>query len=468
MTTLGRWILVLCLSSVSYGAISVKNAKQNCTASPCTVSSTTAANFFVIGTDTSTLPTAANVKIGSQAATKVGCELRSTAVSNICAWVVTSLTGSQTSLTCASCGTINALIGIELTGVDTNYLDAFVPCFTAGTNPCNVSDALVSLGSVFVPGWSNEFIYYQANCSGSATTVTGTNITLTTAVPNGEPNGQGTITSSGSTLTLTSNCGNGPAGSFVLAIKGSGATQNLTSNLAYQDYSAEGTSGSNTVTAFAANANDFMVIVPWCISTCTISTLTYGSQSATCPATAKGVSDANTGMGFICFIAQVTAAGSATLTFTPGGSPSDFQVMYYDFVPSSQQNAIAHDTDAFAQCASGCSGTTVTTPSITPAITGELLFHFLNQHGHAAGLGASAPIWNCNAFMGSSETQNCRTVTTVNQGAWILNSASGSTAANALLQTTGDTWQSLISAFKYTSSIAGNVILRGTLLGVLP
>lgn len=449
---MGKILALLLFSLPSFGAISVVNAKQNCTATPCTVTSTTAGNFFLIGTDSSTKPTAANVKLGTQTSTLVGCELRSTAVSNICAWVITSVSGSQTSVTCTSCGTVNAIIGLELSGIDaTHYLDSFVPCFGASTR-CNENGS-ATIGSFFTPGYSSDFIFYQGNCSGSSSSITASGITLTTAFPNGEPNGQGIVTSTSQiSMAMDSACGHG--GAYVVALKGSGASQTSTSNLAYQDYTATATSGSLTLTAYAANAGDLMIAIPWCLPTCTISTLSYGSQNFTC--NANGVSDSNTGEGFICSITSVTAAGSATLTFTPGGSPSQYQVLYID-IPLSGQTTIAYDTSAFANCASSCSeGTTITLPSITPT-TGDLLLNFINTQHHVTGY--TSP-WGCNAYLGSGETLSCFTVSTVNGIGNVLNASSGSTSANATILDSNDPYQSLIAAFKYTSTATGNARRR--------
>lgn len=446
-------LALLCLALSARASISVVNAKQTCTASPCTVTSTTAGHFFVIGTDSSALPTAANVKLGSQAATKVGCELKSTSVSNICTWIITSVTGSQTSVTCTSCGTINALIGIELSGIDaTNYLDSFDPCFSAISEVCQGNNVGATIGSQFVPGFSNDFIYYQGNCSASATTVTGTGITLTTGLPNGEPNGQGVVTTN-SQITIKSNC-SGTGGAFILALKGSGATQTSTANLAYQDHSPEATTGSATITGYAANAGDFFMIHAWCLSTCGTGTLSYGSQSATC-ATGGGT-NANAGENFVCWVNGVTAAGSATVTFTPTGSPTNFQVDYQDWVLSGQ-TAIAHDTDATpANCASACSeGTTVTTPSITPT-TGSLLINAVSTQHHVTGVSGS---WGCFAFMNTgTETNSCQLLTTVNQVAWIQNASSGATAAATTILDTNDPFQSVISSFKFSSTAPSGVV----------
>src|SRR6185437_14789467 len=322
-------LALLCCYGRANASITIVHAKQNCTATPCTVTSTTTGDFFQIHTDSSLQPTLANVKLGSQAASaKIGCEWKTGAAASpswICAWVITSVTGSQTSLTCTSCGTINALAGVELSGIDsTNYLDAFVPCFSAISEVCQGNNAGSTIGSQFIPGWSNEYIFYAGNCSTSATTNTGTGITLTSAFPNGEPNGQGVVTTS-SQITIKSNC-SGNGGAYLLALKGSGSTQNLVANLAYQDHSSEVTTGSATVTAYAANAGDWLIIHPWCLSSCTISTLTYGTQSATC--SAGGGANANAGENYICWIPGHTAAGSAPLTFTPRGSPTHLPVDY--------------------------------------------------------------------------------------------------------------------------------------------
>lgn len=454
-----KLLIVFLLCSPMWATISVVHAKQNCTATPCTVTSTTAANFFLIGTDTASEPTAAHVTLGSQTSTAVSCEWRSAgSPSWICAWVITSVTGGQTSVACSDCGKVNALIGIELSGIDTvNYRDAFMPCYQAGgTSPCNDGPTGASIGIPYAPSYSNEFIYFQANCQGIATTVTGTGVSLTASFPSGEPNAYGVIASA-SSLTVTSNCNNAPDGAFVLGLKGAGASLSLNGNLAYQDYTAVNTSGNATITAYVANVGDFVGIVPWCLPSCTnpqTSGLTLGSQSATCSATASGVSSSNTGQGWICYVLSANTAGANTITYTPGGSPTQYQLIYQDFVLGGT-TAMSHDVDAVAHCDSGCSeGTTVTTPSITPSSTGELLLNFVTTLGHTTGVSGS---WGCFAFVGSGDTLDCWPVTTINMPSWILSSASGSTSSSTTILNSNDPFQSIISAFKYSNTAGGAV-----------
>lgn len=437
--------LVLLLGLPAAGAISVVHAKQNCTATPCTVTSTTASNFFVIGTDSSTLPTAANVKLGTQTSTKIACEFLSAGVSNICTWVITSVTGAQTSLTCTSCGTINAIVGVELSGVDASYLDVWIPCYSAAGALCQSNNAGTSVGFKFTPGWSNEFIFFMGNCNTSASTVTGTGITLTSAFPNSEPNAQGTITSA-SAIQITNNCGSTPAGSFLLAIKGAGASQNATANIAYQEYGAVATTGNATVVGTVANVGDTILIHAWCLPSCTITTLTLGATNATCAP--GGGSNTNAGEVFICWVLSAGAAGTGqTITFTPGGSPTQWQVFYTDVVPSSS-NTMSHDQDASANCQSSCSeGATVSTPSITTTV-GYFLDNFVSTLNHANGVTGS---WGCNAYTQiSGDSAVCQVVSTKNQAAWIKNTTGATTAASTTALVSNDPFQSVMTSFKFS------------------
>jgi hypothetical protein len=228
-------------------------------------------------------------------------------------------------------------------------------------------------------------------------------------------------------------------------------------------YSTQVTSGSATVTAQIQNVGDLVLLFPWCISTCTISTLTLGAQSATCDI--LGSSNASAGQPNICHVIANTS-GALTVTFTPGGSPSGWQVAYQDFSLSGQ-TSVAFDLSATSNCSSGCSeGTTVTLPSITPSVTGELLANFVTTLNHGSGPHSGSPQWSCYMYLSGANIGTCQMPTTQNDAAWIVRSASGATTANMNILTNNDPYQSLIAAYKFTSTAPVACAQSMTLLGL--
>lgn len=433
--------LLLCASLWAAPAIT---HRYNVTSAPVTLTALGTAHTVVAAIDASVVPASVHVTGGtggSQALTQWGSALINSS-SHVSWWVLNTSGASagETSLTCTTCGTVNAVHAWEISGTNTtNPVDKLVICTSPGF--CNQPSNVLT----FNPGFSAEAILYAGNCSGSASSVTATGVTLTTAFPNGEPGGDG-ITSAAGTITISPDSGCGGVGNTILGVQGAEATQACTWDASYFDYSAAGNSTAHpTISATSTQAGDLIAIAAWCISGCSTGTMAVGSDSATFAAQ-TGVSNASTGQPFIAY--DVTsAAGPQTITWTPTGTWTQDQIAYYDFVPS-QGCTISHDVDATpAICTSSCSSP-ITSPSITPT-QGDLLFNFTPVFSHATGVGGS---WVCNDYTQAGETASCFFVTTVNVSPYILSAPSGSTANNVTQLVSTAAWQGIISAFKLTGS----------------
>lgn len=428
------------------------------TSSPLTVTSTTAGNVVVAMTSSTNTPSAPS--LGSQTMTKAFCVAHAFSAGPLedCTWYVTSATGSQTSVACSSCTGTNFIAEGEASGAVSPFIDYFQACTSDG-GQCQTNGAGSVVGITYNPGYTSEAIMFGSSCSGNSGTPTSTNITLTTALPNSNPIGWGVSSGTGLVaMTPTPPCDS--ADGMAIGVVGN-STQNMTANHAFQCASAETTTGSITQTCQVAHSGDLFLAPAWCLSSCTISTFTLGSQNLTCPGgNATGVSDANTGQPTVCYVVT-TASGSLTLTFTPGGSPSEYQVIGFD-IPISAQSTIAYDKAAFSNCASSCSeGTTITTPSFT-ASAGEQLFNFTVNQFHTTGFGGS---WGCYVFAETStSTDTCFTPTTENGLAWITNSGSGSVSADATIISSDAPFQSIIVGFTQTSTVGGGT----TIIPALP
>lgn len=422
----------------------------NGTSATLTVTSTTAGNpVVVMESSNGSSPT---MKLGTQSMTQYGAcvpHLYSGGTLYDCGfWVVA--TGGQTTVTCTGCTSPNFMAEGEVSGAGTPYIDTLQECTSYGFL-CQVNGAGSVVGVTHNPGYSSEALMFISSCSGSTGTPTFTNLTSTShAQPNGNTVGWG-ISSGTSTVAMSPTSACNSADGLGIGVIGAGATQQLTSNQAFQSDSAIATSGSIALTVHVANTGDLFIAPVWCISTCTITTLTLGSQSLTCPSGAQGVSSANTGKAFLCYVVTNTQ-GTLTLTFTPGGSPSQYQALGFD-MPLSGQTSIAYDTAAVDHCDSGCTeGTNVTTPSLTASGTGELFVNFVSTEHHATGFGGS---WGCNIFSQvSGDIETCFAVGTVNAFGWIANASSATVAANATILDNDDPFQSIVAAFKYSSTIA--------------
>ncbi len=404
-----------------------------------------------MGIITSSSAVPASVTLGSQTATQLGACTPAVSSMVNCAFYIASETGGQTSVTCNTCGTINYIASGEWSGVSASHaVDYLTECASAVTTVCQMNAAATIVGLQYSPGYSSEGVMWGFTCSSSSSTPTSSGVTnLVTAVPGGNPIAWGNT--SGTTLaqvTPTSGCQvtNGVAFGFV----GSGATQQLTSNVNYVDYTPVETSGSATLTAHIANVGDLFIAVPWGIPSFALGTLTLGSQTFTCPASAQGASSSLTGMTYVCYLIT-TSSGAQTLTFTPSGSPTQFQINYAD-ISLSGNNSFSLDQAAFAQCQASCTeGTTVTTPTVTPTATGSLVLNMVNAYRHTAGIGGS---WQCYAYLGASEDGACWTGGTINLLDWIINSAAGSVSPNTTLTASDDEFESIVLVGKYTSTLA--------------
>jgi len=421
------------------------------TAATLTVTSTTAGNTVVVivGSNGAT----PSVVLGAQSMTQLGAcvpHLYSGGTLYDCAFYVGSATGTQILATCTGCTSPNFMMEGEWSGTVSPYVEGPNEC-TSYAARCQVNGAAAVVGIPFNPGYSSEGFQAIASCSGSSGTPTGSTFAFT-GTPNGNPVAWGTTTGTGQIAMIpTSGCGS--ADGMMVGIIGSGSTQQLTSNQAFQSDSALCTSGACTLTVHVANTGDLFIAPLWCITTCTTGTIALGSQTMTCPSGATGVSDANTGQGRVCYVVTNTQ-GALTLSWTPGGSPTQYQVLGFD-MPISGQTTVAYDTAAFSNCASGCSyGSTYTLPSLTAAGSGELFVSFGYTAHHATT--PNSP-WGCYIYnQVSGDIQQCTAVSTVNLFSWISAAGSATEAANFGVLDANDPVGSIVAAFEFSSTVSGH------------
>jgi hypothetical protein len=429
----------------------------NGTAATLTISSTTSGNPVVVMVSSNGATPSVSLSSPTQAMTELGSpvpHLYSGGTLYDAVFYVTSATGGQTTATCTGCTSPNAMAEGEASGVGAPYIDTGMNACTSYNERCQVNGAATAVGVTYNPGYSSEAVMALSSCSNSSGTPTFTNLTSTSsALPNSNAVGWG-ISSGASQVAMISTSGCGSADGLIVGVVGSGATQQLTSNQAFQSDAAVKTSGSLTLTVHVANTGDLFVAPLWCLSTCGITTATLGSQNLTCPSLAQGFSSSFTGQGFLCYVVTNTS-GALTLTFTPSGSPSQWQALAYD-MPVSGQTSIAFDTAAVDHCDSSCTeGTTITTPSLTASGSGELFLNFVYTQHHVVSFNGS---WGCNVFSQvSGDILSCFGVTTVNGLGWIANAGSATEAPNATVLDSNDPFQSIVAAFKYSSTAGGAV-----------
>jgi len=463
-------IALLCLAIPATSQTRVQEKASTTTtvtlASPSTIGNTM---IFFVSSSTNGTET---VKLGTQTALPLGA-CTSPVVSSLheCAYHIDSISVASTSVTCTSCGTFNYIAAIEWSGTNGSpTVDYATGCAEGSTfsATCQTNNVNAILGLQYSPGYSSEGVSFGMTCSGSSGNPTFSNLTSTGFdLANTGSNPVGWGTSSGTSQTsMKPTIACGTASGIVVGVLGSGATQQLTSSVGQVCDSVQKTSGSAILTCNIQNIGDPVFAQAWCFTACTVSTLTLGAQNFVCPAGGTSLSSIDTGQFFSCYILASTSSGSQTVTFTPGGTPSEWQVSVQD-VSLSNQNTLSFDTSAIdTGCATGCTygtypgtsptGPTITTPSITPSTTGELLVHFIITQHHVTGPGGS---WACYSYqIISTDVQSCQTVTTVNQASWISNSLSGATTADATVLDNNDPFQSGILAFKYTSTAGGSVL----------
>lgn len=151
------------------------------------------------------------------------------------------------------------------------------------------------------------------------------------------------------------------------------------------------------------------------------------------------------GQPYLYYILSSTQSGLLTVTMNISGTYTDAQVSYAEF-PHTANCTVAHDVDS--SLGSGSTGTSITSPSITPSAPGELLFGFTAVESHATAIGSP---WSCLENYGPSENSSCFDGTTVNAWTYILSGASGATANN-VTQLNSDPWQALLTSFSLTGS----------------
>ena len=434
---------LLLLPTSCFSAIAVVQRK-NGTTNSLTITSTSAGDSYIGITDSTTSPTSVQTTGGTgDTFTKQSCTLTTTP-ENMCVWYVKSSHSSGTHMTCTTCGTINAMWFWEWSGTDTSTtIDAVVACSADGFSvPC-----LQPSGTLpFSNGYSSEGIVAAVECSGSASSWTDTGFSGTS---NGFPNGNGAedgILSSATSITATPDSGCGATrAEYIVGIKAATATQGCVWNIGYFSYGSEiSASGNPTVATKIVNVGDLVVVRPWCLTNCTISSVTVGSQSATQTSVA-GATGSTAGQPYLYYVLSSTQNGAITTTMNTTGTFTNAQVSYAEFVPTAGCTC-AHDVDSIL--AGAATGATITTPTITPSGAGELLFGFTPVFSHATAIGSP---WSCNYFLGTGQTDSCFDGGTVNAWTYILNGSSGATSNN-VTQLSSNPWQAILTSFKLTGS----------------
>jgi hypothetical protein len=377
--------------------------------------------------------------------TNIFCQL-TTEPEYMCAWLVKSSNASNTAVTCTTCGTMNALWAWEISGTNTTTpIDKIVPCISGLSVTCTQPNSSLT----FHNGYNAEAVISAWEATGSCTSFTNTGFTGTS---NGFPNGnagEDGILSSNTTITVSpQSCGGTPAG-IIIGIQGSGATLSCvgTADLALFADSTDIASGNPTVSANLVNLGDPVVVMPWCLNgtSCTLTSVTVGSQTATQTSVAGG-SGSTAGQPYFYYVLSSTQTGSVTITENISGAYTNAQVAYVEFAIPAGCTA-AHDVDSAS--GSSSTGATITSPSITPSGANEILVAFTAVESH--GTGQTSP-WTCTNYIASgSEHNNCTMIASFNQWGYILNGASGATA-NAAAQISSDPWQAILTSFSLSAS----------------
>jgi hypothetical protein len=196
------------------------------------------------------------------------------------------------------------------------------------------------------------------------------------------------------------------------------------------------TATTATVTLTIATATDPVVLSVWCVSTCTITGVQDGGARAyTKSINSPGVNNGGTGTPYIYYRLAAGTTGSTTITVTTSAS-IQHQVQAIEF-PVGTSCTVTFDKDAFGTG----SGTSVTTPSITPAGSGEILFGFVATAG--TGITAAGSPWtlgNIAATTGNADEYDLSSPATATALAFTQASATYSGAsAGFILTTSGGT-----------------------------
>jgi hypothetical protein len=195
-----------------------------------------------------------------------------------------------------------------------------------------------------------------------------------------------------------------------------------------------GSATSATVSATIGAVGNLVIIPVWCYASCTLGSVTLGSQAATQIGT-TAAADANAGQPTIFYILSANTSGTLTITANVSGTHSDVQVGYHDFTPSAGCT-FSHNVDSGYGTGSG---TTVNTPSIT-ATVGDVEFMFT---------AVSSAVSTINAPW----TQGASYTTSANADGYIL-SASGSATANNVTMSSGS-WRALGTSFAMSTGGGG-------------
>lgn len=450
--------VLLALGAACHAQTLVHNA--NGTATPLTITSTTAGNLGIIGIDISTAATGLTLSGGSpESATQVcaipgaNCSILTVSSGTLSFWIVPNMSAGHTSVTRTGGGTVAAVYFYEFSGMQTTnaVFDWLSFCASGSGNPCTAG---------FTPSTANEAVVVMQRCQGSAAAIGGSTW-LNTSFPNGEGSGELT-TSAVAEVTATNGAGCASpsnAGLLIAGFRASGGTGTTCSNtLVEMDVTADAAGANPTAskTVTVHQVGDLAVVYGWCKNGCT-PTFTLGSETLVATSV-TGSSSSSTGQAFISYVLSTTAIGSKTLSLATAGGATEAQVSFKEFTPNPTCTYV-HHTDS----AEGTgTGTTVNTPTLTPT-AGDLVLAFTLAGTTTHVTSVNSP-WSCRAYYTTSNN-DCTYPTTVNSDGYIYSSAGSSTANNMTLNASGP-WEALITSFATSVPTAPSTGRGLLLLGV--
>src|SRR6185312_1327881 len=436
-------LLLLCLAIPANAAISIAHA-YNSRTSLTGLSATTAGDGFVWVSNKTGATSTFNIT-GGDTFTLYACLPTKASSENICVYYIPNETsGGHTSITCTTgCTGVNIYGGFEVSGQDTtNFIDKVLAC-TAITHAvaCNRDGTDANIGLTLTPDFNSDAVYFQATCSLSATTFTGTGATWTNTITSGNP-GASAVTSGFGSVNAKVDDGCGGENAVMIAVKGAGTTTQCSYDVGYFGYGAQATTGNPTVSANFVHAGNTIVTSGFVVNGFT--SVSVGNGTDTFTSAFRGNNSSDTGQVFMDYLLADTVAGAQTLTATITGSHSAAQFGYEELVTGP---GCTPSFDTASSVGTGSSGTAVNTPSITA--TANAYEFVYTSPGAGVHVGSINTPWSCYEF--DTNTPSCQYVNSISANGFIQ-LASGSSTANAMtLSGAGGSWQAGRFSIKLTA-----------------
>lgn len=439
-------LALLCLAIPSPAAITIAHA-YNSRTSLTGLTSTTSGDGFVWVTNLTGTVTALSIT-GGDSFTKYGCLPTKESSENICVWYIANETsGGHTAITCTGCTGVNIYGGFEVSGQDTTtFIDKVLACTSISiAKACNENGAGTNIGLTLTPSFNSDAVYFQATCGGTAASFTGTGATWTSTITSGNP-GASAVTSGFSSVNAKVDDTCGGENGVIIAVKGSGATEQCSADVSYFGYGAQATTGNPTIAANLTHAGNIIVTSGFVLNGFT--SVSVGDGTNTFSSGFRGSSSSSTGEVFMDYLLNETLSGAQTITATITGSHTAAQIGYEELVYSPGCTAAF---DVASSVGTG-TGTAVNTPSIT-ATTNAYEFMYTSP-GTGTHVSTVNSPWSCYAF-DTAAVSGCNYNTSVSANGFVQ-LATGSSTANAVtLSGAGGDWQAGIFSIKLTAPSTG-------------